>query len=50
MELSAAEIGLVRWLRSLNQRTLNAIYLYFMTGDDTLLLIEFTRHNLRVAA
>ena len=50
MELTAAEIGLVRWLRTVNQRTLNAIYLYLMTGDDTLLFIEFTHPDLKVAA
>lgn len=50
MELTAAEIGLVRWLRSISPRTLKAIELWLFTGDDTLLFFELTRPDLKVAA
>lgn len=50
MELTAAEVGLVRWLRTVNHRTLKAIDLWLFTGDNTLLLLELTRPDLKVAA
>ncbi len=45
-----AEIGLVRWLRSLKPRTKEAVYLWLLTGDSSLLIIEFTHLRLRAAA
>lgn len=47
--LTKPEVGLVRWVRSLDQRTRDAIYLWLVTGDDTLMLYEFNRH-LQIAA
>lgn len=48
-ELSTAEAGAVRWLRSLDQRTLSAIYLWLFTGNLDALTFEFT-HRRQVAA
>lgn len=45
--LTAAEIGLVRWYRSLPQRTRDAITYFLETGDVTLLSYEFSRHRHR---
>lgn len=42
--LSAAEIGLIRWYRSLDQRTRKAIDIYLLTGDTSLLTYHFTHH------
>ena len=50
MELTAAEIGLVRFIRSLNVRTKKAIYVWLFTGDESLLFYELTRPHLGVAA
>ncbi len=44
-DFSPAEIGLVRYLRSLDERTQKAIRLWFYTGDTTLLLQELTYHR-----
>lgn len=47
---TAAELGLVRYLRSLDKRTKKAIYVWLLTGDDTLLRFEFNRPRLKAAA
>lgn len=48
--LSEAEIGAVRWFRSLNQRTQNAIYIWLISGDASMIISEFTRHHRLAAA
>ena len=39
--LTPADVGMVRWFRSLPQRTREAILLFFATGDTSLLRYEF---------
>lgn len=48
-DLTAAEKGIVRWFRSLDQRTINAIHLWLLFGDTTMIVYEFTRRPLKAA-
>lgn len=49
MNLSPAEIGLIRYQRSLNERIREAIYLWLFMGDTSLLYFELTRPRLKAA-
>ncbi len=50
MDLTIAEIGLIRWYRSLDNRIRQAIDLWLLTGDTTLITLHFTHHPFQVAA
>lgn len=50
MELSAAEIGLVRWFRSLDKRTKHALQVWLLTGDVSLMAYHTTRQYHQAAA
>lgn len=48
-DCTPAEIGLVRYIRSLDKRTIQAIHLWLFTGDKSLLIYEFTHRYLKAA-
>lgn len=49
MEMTPVEVGLIRWYRGLDQRIKQALHLWLLTGDSTLLKYEFTHHRLAAA-
>lgn len=49
MRLTIAEIGLIHWYRGLGQHIRQAIDLWLLTGDTSLLTYYFT-HHLHLAA
>lgn len=49
-DCTPAEVGLVRWLRSLSPRTKKAIHLWLITGDPSLLYLELTHPRLKAVA
>jgi hypothetical protein len=48
-DCTAAEVGLVRWLRTLPPRTKQAIHLWLFMGDMSLLYFELTHSHLKAA-
>lgn len=49
-KLSVQEIGLIRWYRGLDDRIKQAINIWLLTGDKTLLEYSVTHHRHQVAA
>lgn len=43
--ITPAEIGLIRWYRDLPTPIKNAIHLWLLTGDSSLIAYEFSRHH-----
>ena len=48
-ELTPAELGLIRWFRSLDHRIVEAIHLWLNTGDSSLIEYYFSRRHLAAA-
>lgn len=50
MELTAAEIGLIRWYRGLNPRIRQAMYVWLLTGNVVLIQHQICHQRSQIAA